>query len=175
MSIERRLAVAVNVVAFQVGWFACVLGAAHGHAPEGALVALAIVVVHIARAARPDREFALIAVAAACGAILDSLIASTGWLRYDTGVIIDGTAPYWIVAMWALFATTLNVSMRALRTHPGLGALLGLVGGPAAYYAGANLGALTLVQLLPALAALAACWALATPLLFSFALRLERA
>lgn len=168
------VAMAVNVLLFQIGWFACVLGAAHGYAPEGALVALAIVAAHIARAARPGRELALVAAAAATGAVADSLLAASGWLRYDAGVLVEGTAPYWIVAMWALFAITLNVSLRALRNRLWLGALLGLVGGPAAYFAGANLGALTLVQLLPALAALAILWALATPLLFSLALRLER-
>lgn len=168
------MAVAVNFIAFQIGWFACVLGAAHGRALEGTLVALAIVAAHVARAAKPGREFALVAAAAATGALVDSLLAASGWLRYDAGVLVEGTAPYWIVAMWALFATTLNVSMRALRSRPWLGALLGLAGGPAAYYAGANLGALTLVQLLPALAALAVVWALATPVLFSLALRLER-
>lgn len=168
------MAIAANVVLFQLGWFACVLGAAHGRALEGALVALAIVAAHVALAARPSRELALVAAAAATGAVADSLLAASGWLRYDAGVLVEGTAPYWIVAMWALFAITLNVSMRALRSRLWLGALLGLVGGPAAYYAGANLGALTLVQLLPALAALAAIWALATPLLFSLSLRLER-
>ena len=168
------MAVAGNIIVFQIGWFACVLGAAHGYALEGALVALTIVAAHIALAARPGREFALVAATAATGAVADSLLAASGWLRYDAGVLVEGTAPYWIVAMWALFAITLNVSMRALRSRLWLGALLGLVGGPAAYYAGANLGALTLVQLLPALAALAAIWALAMPLLFSLALRLER-
>jgi hypothetical protein len=169
------MSIAANVVLFQLGWFACVLGAAHGYPLQGALVALVIVAAHVALAARPGREFALVAAAAATGAVADSLLAASGWLRYDAGVLVEGTAPYWIVAMWALFAITLNVSMRALRSRLWLGALLGLVGGPAAYYAGANLGALTLVQLLPALAALAAVWALAMPLLFSLALRLERA
>jgi hypothetical protein len=168
-------AVVVNVALFQLGWFACVLGAAHGYAREGALVALAIVAAHVALAARPTRELALVAAAAATGAVADSLLAASGWLRYDVGVLVEGTAPYWIVAMWALFAITLNVSMRALRSRLWLGALLGLVGGPAAYYAGAKLGALMLVQIVPALAALAVGWALATPMLLALALRLERA
>jgi len=168
-------AVVVNVALFQLGWFACVLGAAHGYAREGALVALAIVAAHVALAARPMRELALVAAAAATGAVADSLLAASGWLRYDAGVLVEATAPYWIVAMWALFAITLNVSMRALRSRLWLGALLGLVGGPAAYYAGAKLGALMLVQIVPALAALAVVWALAMPMLLALALRLERA
>jgi hypothetical protein len=170
-----RMAVAANFVLFQLGWFACVLGAARGYAREGSLVALAIVAAQVARAPRPRRELALVAAAVVFGAVFDSLLALSGWLRYDTGVLVEGTAPYWIVALWALFATTLNVSLRALRTRPWLGVLLGLIGGPAAYYAGARLGALTLVQAVPALAALAIGWAVATPLLFALALRLEPA
>jgi hypothetical protein len=65
--------------------------------------------------------------------------------------------------------------MRALRGRPALGAVLGLVGGPLAYLGGEKLGAVALVQPVPALAALAVVWALATPLLLALALRLERA
>ena len=53
--------------------------------------------------------------------------------------------------------------------------LFSFVGGAAAYVAGARLGALVLVQPLPALAAVAAVWAIATPLLLAIAQRLERA
>jgi len=170
-----RAAIVANVLLFQAGWFACVLGAARGLALEGSLLALAIVAAQVARAPRPRTELALVAIAVLLGALFDSLLAASGWLRYDAGVLIERTAPYWIVALWALFATTLNVSMRALRARPWIAALFGLLGGPLAYYGGAQLGALQLVAPLPALAALAAGWALATPLLFAIARRLERA
>jgi Protein of unknown function (DUF2878) len=169
------MAIAANVLLFQLGWFACVLGAARDWAREGVALALAIVAVHVARAARPRREILLVAVAAATGALFDSLLASAGWLRYAGAAPVEGAAPYWIVALWALFAITLNVSMRSLRGRPLLGALLGLAGGPLAYLGGEKLGAVALVQPLPALAALALVWALATPLMLALALRLERA
>jgi uncharacterized membrane protein len=169
------MAVAANLIAFQIGWFACVLGAAHGRALAGTLAALAIVAAHVLLARRPARELALVLAAALTGALFDSLLAATGWLRYDAGVLVEGAAPYWIVALWALFATTLNASMRGLRGRPFLGALLGMAGGPAAYYGGAQLGALTLVQFVPALLALAIGWAIATPLLLALARRLDPA
>ncbi len=170
-----RMAIAANVLLFQLGWFACVLGAARGWAREGIAVALAIVAAYVARAPRPRRELLLVAVAAATGALADSLLASAGWLRYEGAAPFEGAAPYWIVALWALFAITLNVSMRSLRGRPALGALLGLVGGPLAYLGGEKLGAVALAQPLPALTALALAWALATPLLLGLALRLDRA
>jgi hypothetical protein len=162
-----------NIVLFQLGWFACVLGAAHGYAREGAIAAALIVAWHIARAARPAREALLALAAAALGLVFESLLVQAGWVRFDAGVLVDGAAPYWMVALWALFATTLNVSLRVLQTRPWIAALFGAVGGPLAYYAGARMGALDLVQPVAMLAALAVGWAIATPLLLSFARRLH--
>ncbi len=170
-----RTAMVMNFILFQLGWFACVLGAARGWSREGALLALAIVAGYVARAARPGRELALVAAAVALGALADSLLASSGWLRYAGAAPVDGFAPWWILALWALFAITLNVSMRTLRGRPALGALLGVVGGPLAYLGGEKLGAVAIAQPLPALVALAIVWALAAPSLLGLALRLERA
>jgi hypothetical protein len=80
---------------------------------------------------------------------------------------------YWLVILWALFATTLNSSLRALQSRPWIAAALGAAGGPLAYYAGARLGALQFLEPAAMLAALALGWALATPLLLSLARRLH--
>jgi hypothetical protein len=167
------MAVVRNVVLFQLGWFACVLGAANGYAWAGAGAALLIVAWHVARAAVPRRELALAGAAALLGALFESLLLGTGWVRFDSGVLVEGAAPYWMVALWALFATTLNVSLRSLRPYPWLGALLGAIGGPIAYWGGAKLGALQFAEPLAGTAALAAGWAVLTPLLVRIATRLD--
>ena len=167
------MTLAVNILLFQAGWFACVLGAAHGMPWLGPLVAAAIVAWHLVRAAQPGQELALVAVAAVLGALFETLLVQTGWVRFETGVLIEGTAPCWMVALWAIFATTLNVSLRWLRARTGLAALFGAIGGPAAYYAGAKLGALELVRTGAALAAIAAGWAILTPVLLRAARRLD--
>jgi hypothetical protein len=154
-----------NFVLFQAGWLACVYGAANGHAAEGALVAMLIVAWHVARAAKPAREAAIAAIAALFGAVFESVLVALGWMQVEAGV-------YWLVALWALFATTLNGSLRMLQPRPWLAAALGAVGGPLAYYAGARLGALQLVEPLAMIATLALAWALATPLLLTLARRL---
>jgi hypothetical protein len=163
----------LNIVLFQLGWFACVLGAANGYAREGALGAVLIVALHIARAARPKREAMLAAVAAVLGFVFESVLVQAGWVRFEAGVVLEGAAPYWMVALWALFATTLNESMRMLQARPWIAALFGAIGGPLAYYAGARMGALDLVQPAAMLIALAGGWAVATPLLLSLARRLN--
>jgi hypothetical protein len=163
----------LNVLLFQLGWFACVLGAAHGQSWIGALAAAAIVGWHLARAAQPKPELALVAMAAALGAAFETVLVQTGWVHFSAGVLLEGAAPYWMVALWALFATTLNVSLRGLRSRPGLAALLGAIGGPAAYYAGARLGALEFAAAGAALAAISAGWAILAPALLGAARRLD--
>ncbi len=163
-----------NFALFQAGWFACVLGAAWGRPWTGAALALAAAAWHVARAARPGGELALVLIAAAFGAAFDSLLAASGWLVYASPVPWAGLAPVWIVALWACFATTLNVSLGWLKGRHVLAAVLGAAGGPLAYLAGEALGGVTLSARTPSLAALAAGWAVAMPLLLLIAARLER-
>jgi hypothetical protein len=163
----------LNVALFQVGWFACVLGAAGGVPWLGPLVVLAVVAVHLGLARRAERELRLILAALVLGLLVDSLLLSTGWLEYPNGFWLPGLAPYWIVAMWALFATTLNVSLAWLHGRTVLAALLGAVGGPLSYLAGEKLGGIVLVKPDLALAALALAWGAAMPLLMRLALRFD--
>jgi len=163
----------VNIAAFQAGWLACVLGAANGYPLAGPLVVLGVVSIHLAMAARANRELILILLAGMLGAILDSALLRTGWLTYPNGMILAGTAPYWLVAMWLSFATTLNVSLRWLRGRAWAALILGAVGGPISYLAGARLGGLEIVEPQAAFAALAIGWALLTPLLVALAQRLD--
>jgi hypothetical protein len=96
-----------------------------------------------------------------------------GWIAYPNGALIAGTAPIWIVAMWVVFSTTLNVSLAWLKRSLPLAVLFGAVGGPIAYVAGEKLGGLVFVQPTPALIALAIGWAAITPLLLRIADRFD--
>jgi hypothetical protein len=154
-----------NFILFQAGWFACVYGAATGHAAEGAVVGLVIVAWHVLEAPHPGREAMLAAIAAGAGALFENLLVALGWVRVQDGV-------YWLVVLWALFATTLNGSLRLLQGRPWIAGALGALGGPLAYYAGARIGALQFVEPLAVMAALAVAWAAAMPLLLSLARRL---
>jgi Protein of unknown function (DUF2878) len=100
-------------------------------------------------------------------------MVQAGLMRFDGGTLLAGTAPVWMVALWATFATTLNVSLRALHGRLIAASLLGAVGAPFAYYAGQKLGAVQMVNAGAALAVVAAGWALLTPLLFLAARRFD--
>ena len=118
----------INALAFQVGWWALVLSASRDHAAVGLLVVGLVLTWHLTRV-RPGRaEAALITVATFIGLAFDSLLLATGWVEFAGGALFGVLAPLWMVALWANFAATLNVSLRALRARPWLAALLGGLG-----------------------------------------------
>lgn len=162
-----------NFILFQLGWFACVITGASGQPWLGVVIAMAIIAWHLRTARQADREVVLIIAAMLIGLIWDSLLVWQGWLQYTSGMFMPTLAPYWIVVMWALFATTLNVSLRWLRSRPVVAILFGAIGGPLAYLGGAGLGAVTLVEQLPALLALVLGWGVLTPLLMRLAQRYD--
>lgn len=159
-----------NIALYQAGWLACVVGAAHGLAWAGVAAALPILAWHFARARRAWPEARLVVAAAAAGAIFETLLAQSGWVRFAPPGPVAGFAPPWMVALWALFATTLNVSLRGLRARPALFAVLAAAGAPLAYLAGARLGAMRFEDP-AALFAIAAGWAALAPLLLAAARR----
>jgi hypothetical protein len=163
----------LNFIAFQVAWFACVLGGANDRALIGTMVVVAVIGLHLALAQRPLLEALLIAVTAMIGLTWDSWLVAFGLMSYPAGNFAPGLAPYWIVAMWALFATSLNLSMAWLKGRTWLAALSGAVGGPLAYLAGERLGGLQMPDPVLALGAQALGWAMLLPMLTRLATRLN--
>lgn len=152
-----------NLVLFQAGWFAAVLGAANGMSWLGPLAIGFILAFHLYRASERSREGLLILAILLVGFVFESLLAFSGWVAYPGHE--SWIAPLWMIALWGNFATTLNVALRSLRSRTWLLALLGMVGGPLAYWGGASLGAMTWLEPWPVLAYLALGWAFLTPLL----------
>jgi len=159
----------LNVLAAQIGWFGSVFGGAHQMPWIGLIAALAALSIHFFYARRPAEELILILSCAAIGAIFDSALVTAGWVGYYSGQFSDVMAPYWIITMWMLFATTLNVSMRWLRGRAMLAAIFGFIGGPLAYIGGEKLGGIDLVNQFAALAALGIGWAVMMPILVRLA------
>jgi hypothetical protein len=155
----------VNFLLFQFGWLACVLGGAWQMPWLGTMLVAAIIGWHLRGAAQPQRELQLLLIAGALGAVWDSALVAAGLLDYPSGTLLEGTAPHWIVAMWMLFATTLNLSLRWLQGRPALSMVCGAIAGPLAYYAGHRLGGVQMPDLQAALLTLAAGWAVILPLL----------
>lgn len=165
---ERRRAdmlYVFNFLAYQVGWLSSVLGGAREMPWLGPAVILLALVVHIQLARRRLGEILLILCCATIGALFDSALVAAGWVQYSSGMFNELAAPYWIITLWMLFATTLNVSMRWLRKREALAAVFGFLGGPLAYLAGEKLGGIILVDQSAALLALGIGWSIMMPVL----------
>jgi hypothetical protein len=155
----RKWASVVYFVMGQAGWFACVLSAAKGVPWLGTLAVLALVVLHLLRTSRPIAELKLLAFVAVTGGVWESALVLAGLLAYSSGNIIPGMAPYWMPALWVLFAAQFNTTYRWLKSRLWLAPIVGAIAGPLSFRAGAELGALHFVKPVPAAVALAVGWA----------------
>lgn len=156
----------VNFLLYQTGWFACVLGAAHGRPWSGAGVALALIGIHLALVRRPGPEAVLVALAGGLGWVLDTAQVQLGLMVFSSGNLVEGLAPLWLVVLWMQFATLLRYGLDWMSGRYVLASALGAVGGPLAFASGARIGAVALhPKLYPSLLSLGVVWAIAMPAL----------
>jgi hypothetical protein len=151
----------LNMVLMQLSWFACVLGAAHHVGWIGAGSAVLISSWHVWRASQRRIEVMLLLTALVLGLVIDSSLASGGLLKFTSGVLVPGFTTLWMLGLWLGFATTLNSSLQWLMTRPLVAIMFGAMGGPAAYWSGVKLGALSLGPVTLSLVAISVCWAIA--------------
>lgn len=161
----------INIVSFQLGWFACVLGAARGSPWFGPLLVALVLALHLRLTQDRVGEVRLLVFAGLAGFLLDSAQAAAGTFSFPTAAVptwwnLPWLSPPWMVALWPNFATTLHTSLAWLVGRYRLAALLGVLGGPLSYYAGARLGALSFPQeLVTSLLVIGLVWAIALPTL----------
>lgn len=165
--------VLINVIAFKIGWLSSVVGAASEMPMLGPIVVLAAIAIHLGIVSQPVSELLLIIMTGAIGAVADSLMIYAGWLAYPSGTFVAGFSPYWIIAMWMLFATTFNMSFRWLQSRMLLAVALGSAFGPISYYFGEKIGAVTLHDFSASMIALAVAWGALMPALLILARRLD--
>jgi hypothetical protein len=132
----------LSLAVMQLGWVACVLGAARGHPWVGPAFVLSMLALHVgSRPAVARGEIVLLGAAAALGLVVDGSL-----LRAHVMAIAGARLPpMWLLMLWpnVAAATAPGGSLGALAGRPLLGAIAGAVAAPFAYGAGARLGALT--------------------------------
>lgn len=158
----------INFLLFQLGWFACALGAAWGFAFAGPLVVAAILAIHFWKIVPRHEELwwhaemRLLLKVLAVGIVVDTGLAFIGAINFGENALAGPLIPPFMAALWLVFATTFNHSMSWLKGRYALGFVFGVFGGPLAYYAGARLGALQLAEnTVFALVAIGAVWGVA--------------
>jgi hypothetical protein len=162
--VSDKVKLLLNAGLFQLGWFACVLGAQR---PGWLLIALACLAIHLAWIADLRHEWRGLLGVAACGWVLDSALLQLGLFDFPGN---HGLLPAWLALLWLLFASTLPHSLRWTARPWWLGSLLGACGGPLSYLGGARLADVGLpLGLWPSLLLLALIWAPLLPALHRLA------
>lgn len=163
----------INAIGFQTAWWACIAGVGHGLEVPALIYCAVLAGAHIFYIDNRWQELKLAAVALAMGVGVDSVLqyASVidfyGWALWDL-------SPFWLWALWVLFAMTLNTSLSFLKTQSlWLSAAAGLLFGPLTYYAGAKLGAASFGASVTNVSALAIAWMLALPAMVVVATRIS--
>ena len=165
-----KIQILVNLVFFQLVWFATVYGPGIGIHWLGLPAIVVFAVYHFFSAATARADFMLATASVLLGFIVETGYLQYGILIYEFNLPSTHFAPYWILVLWANFALTLNTGLRWLQGHYLAAAALGFVGAPLAYFSGVKLGAAT-PGITPAWAYLtiAVSWAAVTPALLFLA------
>ena len=165
----------LDIVGFQLAWWASALGAAAGHWQPGVAVGAAVIAVQLAMSGARAPLIGTVAAAALIGIVAETAMVAGGLVTYAAVWPAAGMAPAWLVTLWMVFATCIDSTARMLGTNAMAKAIvLGAVVAPPTYWAGARFGALTLAEpSWPALAALAVAWMIAMPLMLAIHGRLS--
>ncbi|MEI8118923.1 MAG: DUF2878 domain-containing protein [Methylophilaceae bacterium] len=162
----------INVILFQVSWFACVLGAANSLPYIGIIVTAGILAWHLIKAKAPKTELWIMGSTLALGASFDQALLSFNLVTYMHHGWSSSVVPVWILALWLGFSTILNVSLRWMRNQHLVAILFGLVGGPLAYLSAEKLGAVVILSNI-SYVTLALGWAIITPILLFISKRFD--
>lgn len=155
----------INAIGFQAGWWACIASVSRGLEMQAIGFCMAMAVAHLALSKSPGHEFKLAVSVLLLGIFVDSTLQAFAVIRFH-GRAIEPLSPFWIWALWGLFALTLNASLSFLQTmRPIVSMAAGLILGPLTYFAGAQLGAAELQPTALHALSVGFAWMLSLPLM----------
>lgn len=132
----------INLVLFQVCWFACVIGAAREMGWLGPLLVLVTVPLQVLRLTENHKKETLfVCICGVTGFLLETGMI-TGQVYTPVYQDWNNICPPWMAALWFNFAILVSISLSWLKKRYSLAAILGGTTGPVAYWGGEKLGAI---------------------------------
>lgn len=137
---RREMPFWLNLVGYQIAWFATVVSAARGFSWLGVTAAALFTAANLVWSAQRSLDLKLISMAVALGVLSDGGLARLNLVEFasPSPAIPSSGAPLWIVTLWMAFAVTLNRSLAWLQQRPMFAVAFGAIGGPLAYGAAAK-------------------------------------
>ncbi|MDX1973597.1 MAG: DUF2878 domain-containing protein [Candidatus Sumerlaeia bacterium] len=134
-----------NLASYNVLWFACIMAGSTGIQLMAVVMFAVLITVHLKWVSRNrQRDVLLMLCAALLGLLTDSALAATGFLQFNATwpLLPTWVNPIWMLLLWAGFSTTLYEMLGWSNNRVWLQVILGVTGGPPAYWGGMALGAL---------------------------------
>ena len=133
-----------NIISANIGWLACVFGAASGHHWLGLLVVGILFMIHITAIERHRIRliFSVALASVLIGFLTDTAFILLGTVEPNRWFMPAPFTTLWDLVIWANFSLTLNLSLRFLQKRPFAAAVLGGISAPGTYFAAGRLGAL---------------------------------
>lgn len=160
-----------NIAGSQAGWWGLVLSASVQTPIWGYCVSVSYLLTHFLWVARDQffRELRFVIALGFFGWMMDGLLNSLGFIRFykgaelpvewlSSGVMIWMWPPWWLLAIWLGFASTVRYSLRPLLKKPWIAGILGAIFGPGTYFAGVKFGLLEFPDLILGLGIYAVVW-----------------
>jgi hypothetical protein len=162
----KKISALINFILFQIGWFACVWGAANDYGWLGPiLVAVTVPLQVFLLTECHNEETRFVIICGSTGFLLETALV-LGNVYLPGGQLDVWLCPPWMAALWFNFAMLVSISLSWLKGKHLLAAMLGGLFGPVAYWGGEKLGAITVADAFWAgYFPLALIWALVLPFL----------
>lgn len=166
-----------SIAGLNIGWFACVLGAARNDHWLSVLVVPLLGTIHlvIIERARILPAILLMLASLVIGLGLDSLLILVGAYKPNRWLMPTPLTTIWLLMLWVNFSLALNESLKWLQEHLLIAGILGAFFGPAAYLAASRLEAIEIAT--PAyygFLLICIAWSIAMPLMSLMAKTLYR-
>ncbi len=146
----------LNIAIYQLIWFTAVLGG-----ERLVWLAMVLILVHFFLTPIAKTDLVLVLLVLIIGVLIDGALRFYGFFVFTEDRF---PIPLWLGCIWMGLATVLNHSLGWLKGRLWLAAVLGAIGGPAAYLGGGRLGAAEFSLSLPwSIAVLAVIWGLLVP------------
>tara|TARA_B110000238_G_C16113805_1_gene433910 strand:- start:66 stop:554 length:489 start_codon:yes stop_codon:yes gene_type:complete len=126
----------INIISYNITWFGLIYWG-NAFIP----VVLLLLCAHVLFFIKTYKEIFFILVVSMIGIYIDSNLQHFGFFIFSQ----DTHIPFWLMFLWASFATTLSHSLRFLQASVWLQILAGLIA-PLSYIAGHKFGAVNLGQ-----------------------------
>jgi len=132
MAISPRYFFVINILIFQAGWFAAVLGGDL----FATLFILPALVFHFVFTPSKKEDFIAVILCISLGMVHDSLLLSQNLLKIDQHLYFP---PIWLILIWSLLGISLLHSLRWVYEKPLFSSLFGTIAAPISYLAGVKL------------------------------------